>query len=82
MTMIQVGVLYFLAGVVGPLSIELTMGEGETAIWFVSTSGSDTLESDILKCYCSTLDVGAWDGACGSGASLWPSKRYHVLIPI
>ena len=38
MTMIQVGVLYFLAGVVGPLSIELTMGEGETAIWFVSTN--------------------------------------------
>ena len=36
--MIQVGVLYFLAGVVGPLSIELTMGEGETAIWFVSTN--------------------------------------------
>ena len=81
MTIIQVGVLYFLAGVVGPLSIELTIGEGETAIWFVSTNGSDTLESYIQKCYCSTL-LGAWDGACGSGASLWPSKRYHVLIPI
>ena len=35
--MSQVGVLFFLVGVIGPLCMELAMGEGLTARWYILT---------------------------------------------